>query len=156
MSRYGIITQNDAKRAFAAAVLQEKDARNLKNPDVGDVLGCGEGTVRNRLDTDRTDHQPLAFELARGIKTWGPDFGTHYLMPLTGCRVVSASGVGEDLRIELANRMGDLVAGALVSHTLTGLRPVEAKLMLAMLEAVIVKLTSYADLLRAVSAKQET
>lgn len=152
----GIITQSRAKRAFAEAVLHEKGARELSNHDVGDVLGCGEGTVRNRLDTDSAENQPLAYELSRGIREWGADFGNRFITPLTGYILVPARCDSEADPVRIAAEMGDCLARILTADADKIIRHAEAKLLLPIVEAVVGKLNAFAEKLRGIIARAET
>lgn len=60
-------TQSSTKRIVAAALAALKAARQWSNGDLGDALGCGEGTARNRLCDDDTNNQMPVHELRRLI-----------------------------------------------------------------------------------------
>ena len=87
MMKRRIITQSDAKRATATAIDEAKERNRWSNADVGDVLGCGEGTVRNRLNGDDPAHQMSVYELARAIAAGQPEIANHILKALCGHHV---------------------------------------------------------------------
>lgn len=82
------ITQSSAKRVCANALNAEIQKRRLSRDDAGDILGCSGGTIKNRLDAFSSDCQMTVYELARGIKEFGPAFGNAILIELTGYKLV--------------------------------------------------------------------
>lgn len=60
-------TQSSTKRITAAALADLKRDREWSNTDLGEVLGCGEGTARNRLCDDDPANQMPVHELRRLI-----------------------------------------------------------------------------------------
>jgi len=78
------ITQSRVKQVTAKALADVKFGRRLSNGDIGDVLGVAPNTVINRMDADSTSHQMTVYELARGIREFGPEFGNAVLPPLVG------------------------------------------------------------------------
>jgi len=73
MTKSLVITQSSTKRLCAAALADAKSRHDWSNQDAGDALGCGEGTIRNRLNTDDVGNQMTVHELRRSL---GAD-GTH-------------------------------------------------------------------------------
>lgn len=67
MTKSPVFTQSATKRTIAAALSELKKERSWSNADLGDVLGCGEGTVRNRLADDEPNNQMPVHELRRLI-----------------------------------------------------------------------------------------
>lgn len=90
MTKFGLITQSDTKRATAAALADAKRRRCWSNSDAADALGCGEGTIRNRLDADDPKHQMTVHELRRALRTDGPHIANGILAD-DGYRVVSSA-----------------------------------------------------------------
>ena len=78
------ITQSLTKRVCAKALNDVIHTKGLSRDDAGDVLGCSGGTIKNRLDADSSDCQMTVYELARGIRAFGPAFGNAILIALTG------------------------------------------------------------------------
>lgn len=72
MTKAPILTQSHAKRVSAAALSTLKARRDWSNADLGEAMGCGEGTVRNRLDGDSSNNQLTAHELVRLTLADGP------------------------------------------------------------------------------------
>lgn len=71
MTKCALITQSLTKRRTAAALLAAKARREWSNSDMGDALGCGEGTIRNRIDGDDAKNQMTVHELLRSIQADG-------------------------------------------------------------------------------------
>jgi len=71
MTKCDLITQSRTKRETAAAIAEAKARNEWSNGDAGDALGCGEGTIRNRLDADDAKHQMTVYELLRSIQSDG-------------------------------------------------------------------------------------
>ncbi|RYG89544.1 MAG: hypothetical protein EON59_01340, partial [Alphaproteobacteria bacterium] len=67
MTKSRLITQNSTKRTVAAALADLKKLRGWSNSELGEVLGCGEGTARNRLADDEPNNQMPVHELLRLI-----------------------------------------------------------------------------------------
>lgn len=67
MTKERHFTQSSTKRITAAALADLKRDREWSNNDLGDVLGCGEGTARNRLCDDDPNNQMPVHELRRLI-----------------------------------------------------------------------------------------
>lgn len=82
------ITQSVAKRVCAKALGDVLHGRGISRDDAGDVLGCSGRTIANRLDADSSDCQMTVYELARGIREFGPAFGNAILIELTGHKLV--------------------------------------------------------------------
>jgi len=88
MTKFALITQSDTKRATAAAIQDAKTRRKWSNSDAGDALGCGEGTIRNRLDSDDPGNQMTVHELRRSLRSDGTHIANKILAD-DGYRVVS-------------------------------------------------------------------
>jgi hypothetical protein len=85
------LTQSRAKRVIASALTDAQKRRDWSNADLGDALGCGEGTIRNRTDIDDTGKQMTVYELLRSVAADGTHIANaifaevqHQLRP-TGC-----------------------------------------------------------------------
>jgi hypothetical protein len=78
------ITQSSVKRICAKALNDVIHDRRISRDDAGDALGCSGRTIANRLDAETSDCQMTVYELARGIKEFGPAFGNAILTKLTG------------------------------------------------------------------------
>lgn len=74
MTKSAHITQSSTKRITAAALAELKRLREWSNSDLGEALGCGEGTARNRLCDDDPNNQMPVHELRRLIAAG--EFGT--------------------------------------------------------------------------------
>lgn len=66
-----LITQSHTKRTTAAAISAAKARNGWSNSDAADALGCCEGTIRNRLDTDAPNNQMTVHELLRSLQSDG-------------------------------------------------------------------------------------
>jgi len=85
------LTQSRTKLVTADALSDAKKRRGWSNGDAGDALGCGEGTIRNRLDQDDPGHQMTVYELLRSVLADGTHIANaifdeidHHLRP-HGC-----------------------------------------------------------------------
>lgn len=67
MMKSRLVTQSSTKRTVAAALADLKKLRGWSNAELGEVLGCGEGTARNRLADDEPNNQMPVHELLRLI-----------------------------------------------------------------------------------------
>jgi len=85
------ITQNSVKRVCADALNDVVRNRRLTHGDLADLIGCGPTTITNRLKREDRRHPLTIFELARGIKEFGPEFGNSILVPLTGHMLTKAA-----------------------------------------------------------------
>lgn len=84
------ITQNSVKRVCAEALNEVVRSKRLTHGDLADLLGCGPTTITNRLKQGDHKHPLTIYELARGIKEFGPEFGNSVLVPLTGHMLTKA------------------------------------------------------------------
>jgi hypothetical protein len=87
MTNCRVLTQSATKRQTAAALAERKAQLGWSNGDAGDVLGCGEGTIRNRLDGDDPKNQMTVHELLRSIQGDDTHIANH-IMALVDCAVV--------------------------------------------------------------------
>ncbi|GEM_PF-6883565 len=67
MMKTSALTQSSTKRIVAAALAGLKADRSWSNADLGDVLGCNEGTARNRMADEEPNNQMPVHELRRLI-----------------------------------------------------------------------------------------
>ncbi len=79
MTKRAVITQTNTKRITASAISEAKERNGWSNGDAGDALGCGEGTIRNRLEADDPKHQMTVYELLRSIDADGPHIANRIL-----------------------------------------------------------------------------
>ncbi len=79
MTKCSLITQSHTKRQTALALAEAKTRNHWSNGDAGDALGCGEGTIRNRLDADDAKNQMTVHELLRSIQADGPHIANSIL-----------------------------------------------------------------------------
>lgn len=79
MTKSMLITQSSTKRATAAAIAEAKARNDWSNRDAGDALGCGEGTIRNRIDAEDAKNQMTVHELLRSIQADGPHIANRIL-----------------------------------------------------------------------------
>lgn len=89
MTKSALITQTSTKLATAAALGEAKARRKWSNSDAADALGCGEGTIRNRLEGDDPKNQMTVHELRRSLAADGTHIANRILAD-DGYRVVSA------------------------------------------------------------------
>lgn len=78
------ITQKAVKRATSKALANVMHSHGLSRRDLSDMLGCAPNTIINRLDADDSGSPLTIYELARGIREFGPEFGNAVLGDLTG------------------------------------------------------------------------
>lgn len=72
MTKCALLTHSHTKRITAAALTAAKARRDWSNGDLADAMGCGEGTIRNRLTDDEPSHQMTVHELRRVTQADGP------------------------------------------------------------------------------------
>jgi hypothetical protein len=111
MTKCDLITQSRTKRQTALAISEAKQRNGWSNSDAGDALGCGEGTIRNRLDGDDAKNQMTVHELLRSIQADGPHIANtilamvdHRAHPITCDSVpdaISAAGTSARCAAEL-------------------------------------------------------
>jgi hypothetical protein len=133
MTKCGLITHSHTKRRTAAALAALKASRSFSNADMGDAMGCGEGTVRNRLESDDPSHQMTVHELVRLTQALGSsvanaifaDIG-HQLVPDVHDSAADALGAaGASARC----------TAALIEAAPGGIDRAEARRLLPLLEA---------------------
>lgn len=147
------LTQRLAKRIVADALSQQLTAESLNNAEGGDVLGCGEGTIRNRLDRDDDGKQMTVYELARGIRAWGAKFGTAILSKLAGVRCEVIDGDQAPDPIVFAGDMASLIGELLKAAADRIFSYVEAKALLPFVEKLEEGAGALAEHLREVIRK---
>lgn len=86
------ITQSSVKRACSKALKDVQESKGLTGGDLADILGCGPTTIVNRLNRDDPGHPLTIYELVRGIRQFGPEFGNAILTPLTNYILTKAGG----------------------------------------------------------------
>jgi hypothetical protein len=79
MTKTTLITQSNTKRLCAAAIADAKERHDWSNRDAGDALGCGEGTIRNRINTDDVGNQMTVHELRRSLAADGTHIANRIL-----------------------------------------------------------------------------
>lgn len=71
MTKTKLLSQIGTKQIVAEALRDTKKRNGWSNAETGDAMGCGEGTVRNRLDDEDASHQMTVHELRRLIAVDG-------------------------------------------------------------------------------------
>lgn len=150
MTKSALITQSRTKQVTAAALQDAKSRNGWSNGDAGDALGCGEGTIRNRLDGDDAKNQMTVHELLRSIQADGPHIANmilaivdHRADPVccdNAPDAIAAAGAA-------ARCAADLIAAAP-----DGFSKAEARTLLPQIEAQIRQLKGLADHMREVIA----
>lgn len=88
------ITQMAVKQATSKALSDAMHSRGLSRRDLADMLGCAPNTIINRLDHEDSASPLTIYELARGIREFGPEFGNAVLSSLTG-HILTKAGAEE-------------------------------------------------------------
>lgn len=128
MTKSGLITQTDTKRLCAAAIADAKARNDWSNSDAGDALGCGEGTIRNRLNTDDVGNQMTVHELRRSLRADGTHIANKILTE-DGYRVVPTGSEGAPDALTVA-AMQTRCAADLIDAAPDGIDFEEAKRLL--------------------------
>ncbi len=150
------LTQRLAKRVVAEALSRRLDGNNLNNAEGGDILGCGEGTIRNRLDRDDDGKQMTVYELARGIRAWGAAFGTDILDRLAGVRCEANGTDHAPDPIAFASESACVIAEVLKAAADRKFEFDEAKALLPFVDRMDHATTALGNYLRDVIAKGPT
>jgi len=133
MSKRDLITQTRTKRATAAAIADAKLRNGWSNGDAGDALGCGEGTVRNRLEADDAKNQMTVHELLRSIQADGPHIA-NAILAVVRCRVATVECENAPDALAVAGASARCAA-ELIAAAPGGIDPDEARRLLPIVTA---------------------
>ncbi|NYT43130.1 hypothetical protein HZY97_20310 [Sphingomonas sp. R-74633] len=133
MTKCGLITHSRTKRVTAGALADAKTRNDWSNGDMGDAMGCGEGTVRHRLNADDPSHQMTVHELLRLTQADGPRVANAIFADIQHALVPDVHDTVPDA---LAAASGAaLCASALIEAAPGGIDLVEWRRLLPTLEA---------------------
>jgi hypothetical protein len=148
MTKFAIITQSHTKRATAAALAEAKARNRWSNSDAADALGCGEGTIRNRLDADDPKNQMTVHELRRSLQADGPHIANAILSDV-GFGVVSTECDSAPDALAVAGASARCAA-EIISMAPGGFDPDEARRLLPIVTAQKCELAALETMLRKV------
>lgn len=149
MLNCSLITQSHTKKAAASALAEAKARHGWSNTDLGDALGCGEGTIRNRLDTDSPGNQMTVHELLRSIQSDGPAIANRILGEV-GYRATPTQAAPDADVLLVASRAA-LCASELITAAPDGIDPKEAQHLLPLLVDHVAQLTALKETLRVIA-----
>ena len=150
MTKCDLITQSRTKRQTALAISEAKLRNGWSNGDAADALGCGEGTIRNRIDADDAKNQMTVHELLRSIQADGPHIANS-ILAIVDHRV---HAIACDNVPDAIAAAGDSArcAAELIAAAPGGFDKNEALALLPLVENQIATLIGLADHLREVIA----
>lgn len=148
MTKCTLITQSHTKRATAAALAEAKVRNDWSNSDAGDAIGCGEGTIRNRLDADDPKNQMTVHELRRSLQADGAHIANAILADV-GYRVTPTGCESAPDALAVAGASARCAA-EIITAAPGGFDPDEAKRLLPIVTAQMSELASLESMLRKV------
>lgn len=148
MTKPFLITQTHTKRETAAAIAEAKARNGWSNNDAGDALGCGEGTIRNRMEADDPKNQMTVHELLRSIQADGPHIANRILRSVD-YRVVPTSCDSAPDAIAVAGNAARCAA-EIITAAADGFDRDEAKRLLPLVVAQQAELAALETMLRGV------